>query len=369
MAPAGRAPVAVSLRRTAESLPPGSFALVMATGIVSLAASSAGWQGIASALFQLNKAAYAALACLVVLRVAWYWPGVLRDMADHARGAGFFTMVAGTCLLGMQYLVLDRNPHAALRLWALGAGLWIVLTYTFPSAIVVPDSKPDVGRGLNGSWLLLTVATESVAGLGASVAPGLDGARVLMLFVTLVLYFVGAAMYAAVIALIVYRLLFVRLAPETLTPLYWVNMGAAAITALTGASIAAQASGWGFLHDVRPALDGLTLLAWGAATWWIPLLVVLGIWRHLIRRVAIRYDPEYWGLVFPLGMYSQATLALGGMTGIAVLSKIARVFVDAAWLAWLATAAGLVLRAGGELAAKRGRSRPATRPGASAAER
>jgi tellurite resistance protein TehA-like permease len=40
---------------------------------------------------------------------------------------------------------------------------------------------------------------------------------------------------------------------------------------------------------------------------WIPMLVVLGCWRHIIRRFPLSYDPLYWGAVFPLGVYSVAT--------------------------------------------------------------
>ena len=40
---------------------------------------------------------------------------------------------------------------------------------------------------------------------------------------------------------------------------------------------------------------------------WIPVLLVLGVWRHLIRRFPLRYGPLYWGAVFPLGMYTVVT--------------------------------------------------------------
>lgn len=29
---------------------------------------------------------------------------------------------------------------------------------------------------------------------------------------------------------------------------------------------------------------GFTFFFWAAGTWWIPLLIILGIWRHLIQK-------------------------------------------------------------------------------------
>jgi hypothetical protein len=41
-----------------------------------------------------------------------------------------------------------------------------------------------------------------------------------------------------------------------------------------------------------PFVKGFSLFFWAIATWWIPMLVVLGIWRYLICRVPFAYDLE-----------------------------------------------------------------------------
>ena len=81
----------------------------MATGIVSIAATSLHMAQVAWALFQINKAAYAALVLLTAVRVGSYWPCVVRDLSDHARGAGFLTVVASSCMLGSQYVELAHE--------------------------------------------------------------------------------------------------------------------------------------------------------------------------------------------------------------------------------------------------------------------
>ena len=40
-------------------------------------------------------------------------------------------------------------------------------------------------------------------------------------------------------------------------------------------------------------LKGLTLLFWATGSWWIPLLLIPGVWRYLIRRFPFQYDPLY----------------------------------------------------------------------------
>jgi tellurite resistance protein TehA-like permease len=72
------------------------------------------------------------------------------------------------------------------------------------------------------------------------------------------------------------------------------------------------------------------------------MLVILGVWRHVYRRFPLRYDPLYWGAVFPLGMYTVCTFRLSEVLDAPVLLAIPRVFVFVAIAAWLLTMTGLV---------------------------
>jgi tellurite resistance protein TehA-like permease len=54
---------------------------------------------------------------------------------------------------------------------------------------------------------------------------------------------------------------------------------------------------------MRPFIDGVSLMVWAWGTWWIPLLAMFGVWKHVVRRVPLAYTPMLWGLVFPLAMY------------------------------------------------------------------
>jgi tellurite resistance protein TehA-like permease len=320
---------------------PGYFALVMATGIVSLAAHFRGLEAIAAALFAVNIAAYAVLWIITLVRLVRYPKDMTFDLTHHPRGVTFLTKVAGTCVLGTQFAVLTPYLEVAAALWLVGVLLWMVLIYTFFASVTLREPKPPLEEGINGAWLLVTVATESVAVLGTLVSDALGPADVL-LFVALCAYLLGAMFYILFIALILYRWMFFSMQAIKVTPPYWINMGALAITTLAGARLLLAADRWALLQQLRPFLAGFTLFFWVTGTWWIPLLSIIGIWRHLIERVPIRYEPQYWSLVFPLGMYTVATHLYASATGLTFLDIVPAVFVWIALAAWVVTFLGLL---------------------------
>lgn len=323
-----------------EALPPGYFALVMATGIVSLAAQFVGMKVVPTALFWINVAAYSVLCALTLARLARHPRRVADDLGDHARGPGFFTLPAGTCVLGAQFAILRESPSIAAGLWIAALVLWALVSYGFFASVTIKAEKPALSEGLNGTWLVSVVSMQALAVLGCVTASSFSEPS-LVLFVATAMHMGGFMLYLPLIALLLYRWTFVAFTPFQLTPPYWINMGALAISTLAGARLLQSAGISPLLQRLTPFLQGSTFFAWSAATWWIPLLVVLGVWRHGFRRVPFRYDPQYWGLVFPLGMYTACTVQLSRALEVPQLEDLARVFVWPALLAWGATAIGM----------------------------
>src|SRR3546814_5146434 len=123
---------------------------------------------------------------------------------------------------------------------------------------------------------------------------------------------------------------------------YWINMGAMAISTLAGARLIANAPDAPWLDGLLPFLKGFTVFYWATASWWIPMLLVLGVWRHVWKRFPLRYDPLYWGAVFPLGMYAVCTAEMAQAMALDFLQPVPRVFLVAAMAAWSLTFFGLL---------------------------
>ncbi len=327
-----------------QMMHPAYFALVMATGIVAIACRLHGLNELAWFLARINIVMYVALWILFFTRLTLFPQSVWADCTSHQRAPGFFTFVAATSVLGSQTVLLHANPGIATGLWWLSLALWALSTYGVFSILVTREKKPVLSEGINGGWLVAVVATQSVVVLGCAVGRPLFGDPDTSLYVLLSFWLCGGMLYFWIISLIFYRYLFFRFSPDDLMPPYWINMGAVAISTLAGALLARAANDSALLGPMLPFITGLSVMFWATATWWIPMLLVLGGWRHYIRGFPVTYDPLYWGLVFPIGMYAVCTFQLGNVLNAPFLFSIAGFFVIAATVSWLLTFLGMVRR-------------------------
>lgn len=88
----------------------------------------------------------------------------------------------------------------------------------------------------------------------------------------------------------------------------------------------------------------------------LPILFAAGVWRQAVRRVPLRYDAQYWPVVFSSVGYALGTFLLAGASHATALEGVATVFVAFAASVWVVLMIGLwrlfLPRAGSSVAAR-----------------
>ncbi|MDF1604874.1 tellurite resistance/C4-dicarboxylate transporter family protein [Nocardioides sp. YIM 152315] len=323
------------LRSGVEGLTPGYFALVMASGILSVGMALQGHRTLSSVLLAICVTAFVVLLSLTAWRFVAFRHAAVDDFVDPRRGFGYFTFVAGTNVLGVR-LGLDGHYTATAVLLALAGTAWLVLGYVVPWTAVLGRQERPVVATANGTWFIWTVGTQSVATAAATLEPHVTTGRSALALLAVLAWSVGVFLYAATGVVVTLRLMLYDFGPEELNPPYWVAMGALAITVLAGARIVEMAD-TPMVAATRGLIAGLSVVCWAFATWLIPVLVAAGWWRHVVRRLPLRYEPTLWSMVFPLGMYAAGGIYLGEADSLPLVSDIAGAEL------WVAFTAGVIV--------------------------
>jgi tellurite resistance protein TehA-like permease len=125
------------------------------------------------------------------------------------------------------------------------------------------------------------VATQSLAAVAAVL--GHDRDREFLSAAAVGMWGIGVMLYLMLATLITLRLLTTPNEARTFNPSYWIYMGATAITVLAGSRILGLPKDLPIMSRASAFVSGFTYVLWAFGTWWIPLLVIFGIWRHFSR--------------------------------------------------------------------------------------
>ena len=323
-----------------EALTPGYFAFVMASGIISLGFLLVGHDVISQALFILCSFGYVLLCVLNLWRFLQFRHAMASDFRDPKRAFGFFTFVAGTNVVGARAAAEGWFGVAA-ALLAVSVVVWVVLGYVIPwSAVLGQEQRPVVALA-NGTWFIWVVASQSVAVSAATLEVVAEQGREYLAILAVLSWSVGVFLYAASGMIVTLRIMLYPLDPAEFDPPYWVSMGAVAITVVAGARIVEMDSA-PMVDATRGLVAGASVVFWAFATWLVPVLVAVGVWRHWLRKVPLRYEPTLWSMIFPLGMYAVAGIYLGRADRLPVVEWIGSHWLWVAGAAWLAVLIAMV---------------------------
>ena len=252
----------------------------------------------------------------------------------------FFIIVAATDILALR-IDLRGFATVALFMWLVAFAGWLILIY-FGFAVLMFLNKAGGARVIDGGWLNAIIGTQSLVILGSQVALLAVHAGPTMFVLVHMLWMVGLGLYGILIVLLCYLMFFVELKPDDVNPQLWVIMGAAAISTNAGSTLITSGGGLPFLQSIRAFHRWRDPRHVGLGDMVDPLLLLLGIWKHGLHRVPLRYTTTLWSMVFPLGMYALASHRLSLVAAGPALQSLSRAMVWVALAAWTATAIGLV---------------------------
>ena len=334
---AGRAAAAA-----VRDLYPGYFAFVMATGIISTGTFLLGPSWLSHVLLAATVAGLVVLTVALAARIAFFRSAVAADLRAPQRVFGFFTITAGIDVLGVR-LATAGHPLVTAVLAAVSAIVWLLLTYGVPAALLCTRAQ-DSALPVNGTWLLWVVATQSLSLAAAALVQTWPSQRELLAPAAAGLWSVGLGLYVLIVSLILLRLTNPMTPTSNLGPAYWILMGATAITVLAGVRIVGLSPAIPLIRITAGFIEGSCFALWAFGTWWIPLLMVTGLWQHYSRHGHLHYEPTLWSAVFPLGMYSVATLLYGKAAHLAFMEPIARFMLWVSVAAWVLLAGAFLVR-------------------------
>lgn len=315
-----------------KNISPSNFGFVMATGILSIVFQKAHWSMISLFFLLLALFGYMILVGLFITRMYLFKYELLKDFGRIQKMFKYLAFSAGSNSLAVGLTLAGFN-QAGLVLGFIGVVSTLLFTYIlFCSLFFHIHSQIEA---ISPFWLLLAIAYHS----SGIVITTLLANQVIMNHGFLLLAFgfwtFGILLYFIFMTLNLYRMIFFPFKGEEIDPGYWTCMGAAAIAIVDGGYFISLEPSLYFLDLVKPFIEGMLLFLWAWGTAWIPILCLMAVWKYLYYKVEFRYYSSLWAFVFPLGMYTDSLDILGSHYELAILTKIAPIFLWISFTAWL----------------------------------
>lgn len=307
---------------------PGYFTMTMATGIIALGMGLLDLPAFARVMSELTVISWLVLFGIYMYRLIMFPKRVWADVMNPRQTFNFFSFVAGTDVMGL-VLYVNGFTHLAFASWLLAFAAWVTLLYFSFGVLTLVHGERTL-KIVDGGWLICIVGTQSLVLLGLQVMHQAGAFAPAMMLLLLALWGLGLVLYGIFVTLFCYRIFFDEMDFEDYTPQMWVIMGAAAISTNASSAIEMADPLLTVLYEIHPVIEAVALITWAWATWWIPLLLLISYWKHFTHRIPVRYDPRQWSVVFPIGMYTVASIQLSLAVEIDPLHWVSHVIV---WIA------------------------------------
>jgi len=317
-------------RSAFKKLSPANFAFIMSTGVVSIVLHASGWPLFSRLFLFIGGIGYLALVLLFAMRIFILKEVILDDFKDIQRMFKYLTFCAGSNTLAIASILLEHDTLGII-LGIIGTISTILFTYTLFCTLLFHVQKPI--EAISPFWLLLSIACHS-SGIVISTLwekNALTNPQFLLLGFSFWTF--GVVLYFIFMTLNIYRMIFFPFKGKDIDPCYWTCMGAAAIAVVDGSRFILVHHSPLF-YSIQPFMQGMILFLWTWGAAWIPILCLMEGWKHLYFKIPFRYQPSLWAMVFPQGMFTDATKLLSLNFSFPILSDIVEIWLWVTLIIW-----------------------------------
>lgn len=328
---------------------PNWFTVSMGTGVVALIVSefpmlkAFTWQ-FGTGLWYFNILLFVLFSVLYGLRWAFY-PHEAKQIFQHPSMSlflGTIPMALATILNGFlkygQPIYGDTAVQIAQTLWYADIVLALLVAWAVPFAMY--RHQEHALQQMTAVWLLPIVACEVAASSGGLLLGHLaaDTHAVAILLGCYVLWGVSVLPAFAILTILMLRLVLHKLPEKELAVSSWLALGPIGTAALALLVLGHQAptlmaslglAQLGQLFHQAGILASLILLGFGL--WWLGIAVLTTL-HH--AKQDLPFNLGWWGLTFPLGVYTLAILTLAQQLNLAFLYAVGYAFAAILMLLW-----------------------------------
>lgn len=328
---------------------PNWFTVSMGTGVVALIVSefpmlkALTWQ-LGTGLWYFNILLFVLFSVLYGLRWAFY-PHEAKQIFQHPSMSlflGTIPMALATILNGFlkygQPIYGDTAVQIAQTLWYADVVLALLVAWAVPFAMY--RHQEHALQQMTAVWLLPIVACEVAASSGGLLLGHLaaDTHAVAILLGSYVLWGVSVLPAFAILTILMLRLVLHKLPEKELAVSSWLALGPIGTAALALLVLGHQAptlmaslglAQLGQLFHQAGILASLILLGFGL--WWLGIAVLTTL-HH--AKQDLPFNLGWWGLTFPLGVYTLAILNLAQQLNLAFLYAVGYAFAAILMLLW-----------------------------------
>ena len=328
---------------------PNWFTVSMGTGVVALIVSefpmikALTWQ-LGTGLWYFNILLFVLFSVLYGLRWAFYLHEA-KQIFQHPSMSlflGTIPMALATILNGFlkygQPIYGDTAVQIAQTLWYADVVLALLVAWAVPFAMY--RHQEHALQQMTAVWLLPIVACEVAASSGGLLLGHLaaDTHAVAILLGSYVLWGVSVLPAFAILTILMLRLVLHKLPEKELAVSSWLALGPIGTAALALLVLGHQAptlmaslglAQLGQLFHQAGILASLILLGFGL--WWLGIAVLTTL-HH--AKQDLPFNLGWWGLTFPLGVYTLAILTLAQQLNLAFLYAVGYAFAAILMLLW-----------------------------------